>query len=162
MRYDHCMPDTSNLTRNISGFTVTIGRLGAWEANRIATRLAGHLARAAGGLAGITAAQAPNLLGSDVAALAPALERLFAGLDEAEVEHLIRRLLKATRIETTGDNGAARRPLLLEVADAMLDEHPEVLILAAVASAEVNLGGFFAGLRGAWNRLAETKPQTPT
>lgn len=158
------MPDTSDLTRTISGFTVTIGRLGAWEANRIATRLAGHLARAAGGLAGITATQAPSLFKSDVAALAPALERLFAGLDEAEVEHLIRRLLKTTRIETTGDNGVVRRPLLLEVADAMLDEHPEVLLIAAIRSAEVNLGGFFDGLRERWNRLVEENEtkQTPT
>lgn len=136
-------------TKQIDDYLITVAALPPFEGVRLTNRLTAHLARA---MAGVQARGPLDVKAADngdvsgvagiVSSLGGGLVGLFDKLDEGETESLIKRLLAGATVSVDG-----KVQDMLRVAPALFTGRPDILIRAAVFSAEVNLAYFFGGAK---------------
>ncbi len=145
------MPKRETVNRDIvvDGVTYPCSctQMQATRSLRLAPRLGRVVAPMLSQMRGVKSLKGLINADRDVSELGPALEAMFAQLDDAAVDKISTELLSGTTIQVTGDDGTVRAIDLINPAMIDMAFQGDLSLMMAVLkfAAEVNFGRYFFG-----------------
>ena len=135
-------------TRTIGEFEVTTQKLPATRGSRLRFKLVRLLGPAASSLAPLVGkdGKLEELLGLDIAAVAPAIVALASQIDDEKHDALMLEILICTSVVADGPKGKIKFDLTSKaLLDQAFDGDVDALWKTVMFALEVNLSGFFSG-----------------